>query len=354
MKVLIVKTSSLGDIIQTFPVVEYLKCVQKVSTIGWVVEQSALSLIASHPYVDIPLTIDSKKIRKSSIYQIFSEIAAQRRRIRHTSFDIVFDLQGNTKSGVVTFFAQAPTKVGYGKNFVAEIPNFFATNTRFDPPLNLPVREEYLSIVQQYFHDEEPFTPQGVELLLNAIDKNSLEQEMARWPEEKPVFCVAVGSAWKNKMCCKESFSIVLKKCFEHFHPYFIFIAGSAVELTQVCEWAQLFPQKSHVVYRPRLPVLQHIMAKATIVLSVDSLALHLAGTTHTPTFSFFGPSSPSKYVPMGSLHGFFHRACPLNVLFEKRCPYLRTCTSGECLKGADPNSMFRSVYEWYKAVCEK
>ncbi len=351
MKILIVKTSALGDIIQTFPVIEYLKRRQAVETIGWVVEEYAYSLIKAHPYVDIPIAIDSRKVRSGGFFHFLPECLKQRSLMAENNFDVLFDLQGNIKSGLITLCAKASIKVGYGKNFVTELPNILATNRRFDPPLGLPIREEYLSLVRQYFKDEAPFIPSGVEMLLNESQQASLNQEMARWPKNSSVWFVAVGSAWQNKMCCKDTFRKVLKLIQDHFSPYFVFLAGNSFELNQVGAWAQEFPRRSHVLYKPELPVLQHCMAKAHVVLCVDSLALHLAATTKTPTFSFFGPSNPSKYMPRGQTHGFYQRACPLNIMFEKRCPYLRTCMTGECLKGANCDAMFRAIYEWYKRL---
>jgi heptosyltransferase-1 len=354
MKILIVKTSALGDIIQTFPVVEYLKRRQSVETIGWVVEEGAHLLIKAHPYVDIPIAIDTQTVRSGGFFRFLPECMRQRARMSENSFDVLFDLQGNIKSGLVSLCAKAPIKVGYGKNFVSELPNIIATNRRFDPPLGLPIREEYLSLVQQYFNDDTTFIPSGIEMRLNSYQQNALNQETARWPKSSPVWLIAMGSAWPNKMCNKESFRRVLKLIQDHFSPYFVFLAGTSYELNEVGDWAQEFPHKSHVLYRPELPVLQHCMGRAHVVLCVDSLALHLAATTKTPTFSFFGPSSPSKYMPRGQVHGFYQRDCPFNVLFEKRCPNLRNCVTGECLKGSTGDAMFRAVYEWYRRVHER
>ena len=62
MRALIVKTSSLGDVLHTFGVVEYLKR-QGVETVGWAVEKKAAPLIHAHPNVDTVIEIDSASLR---------------------------------------------------------------------------------------------------------------------------------------------------------------------------------------------------------------------------------------------------------------------------------------------------
>ena len=65
----------------------------------------------------------------------------------------------------------------------------------------------------------------------------------------------------------------------------------------------------------------------------MDSLPLHLAGTSGTATFSVFGASSAQKYKPLGIAHQAVQGVCPYGKVFERRCPVLRTCPTGLCIK---------------------
>ncbi len=352
MRVLIVKTSALGDIVQTFSVVEYLKKRQKVERIGWVVESRFSDLVRAHPFVDTVIEIDSKLLR-SSLFDcsVIGEWRRQRALIRQESWDVLFDLQGNCKSGLVTWSSKSPVKVGYGRKTVAESPNLLTTNRKVNPPQGLPIREEYLWLVQQYFNDTASFQTSPMELNLTQSQQHALHVEMSHWPVSKPVWIIAVGSNWPNKMCKTESLVHLLYMIRSEFHPYFIFVAGSGEELAIVGDLGREFLHSSHILYRPDLPLLQRAISNGNAVIAVDSLILHLAATTKTPTFSFFGPSNAAKYAPHGTLHGSFQSPCPNNSSFEKRCPFLRTCLSGACLKGADPEAMFEAVRAWQQRV---
>jgi heptosyltransferase-1 len=352
MRVLIVKTSALGDIVQAFPVVEYLKSRQHVDHVGWLVEKKAASLVHAHPLVDTVIEIDSTSLR--SLFprlEMLREWKRQRSLLKERCWDCVFDLQANIKSGLATWSVRSPTKVGYGFHTVAEWPNIFATSERVDPPSGLSIREEYLHVVQHHFQDSLSFETGPIELRLTESQERILAQEVSRWPPATPIWFVSVGSTWPNKMCRTQSLLDVLRLCREKYSSYFVFVAGNGVELREAGTLAQEFPRSSHVLYRPELPLLQRAMNHAHAVLAVDSIILHLAATTQAPTFSFFGPSSATKYAPRGKRHGFFQSGCSSHAAFEKRCPLLRTCQSGECLKGADPEEIFQSIERWQTAL---
>ena len=358
MRALIVKTSALGDVVQTFPVVEYLKTVQGVDQVGWVVEAAAAPLVRAHPLVDTVIEIDTRAIRAAfPSTDFFREIRRQRALIREQSWDVLFDLQGNSKSGAVTLVARAKTKVGYARRTAPEWPNVFATNKRYDPQAGLSAREASLAIVKKYFQDDRPFVSQGVELRLTEAQEKILSNELSRWPKStpetpaktSPVWIIAGGSAWPNKMCRAETMVQVLRYIREAYGPYFIFVAGTGEELRTVGFLAEEFVQSSHVLYRPDLPVLQRMLGHAAAVLAVDSLILHLAGTTKTPLFGFFGPSHAHRYAPPGS--GHFQGKCPRNTSFEQRCPHLRTCESGGCLKDVDVDELTRAIRHWQEGL---
>jgi heptosyltransferase-1 len=77
-------------------------------------------------------------------------------------------------------------------------------------------------------------------------------------------------------------------------------------------------------------------------VIAMDSAALHLCGTTLTPSFSVFGPSAASIYKPLGSQHTHVQGFCPYKQEFIQRCPLLRTCKTGACIKNLQAEELFQ------------
>ena len=149
MRILIVKTSSLGDIIQAFSVVQYLKQQIPLCEIDWVVEHSFAEVLQAHPSIDRLFCIQTKKWHN----QIFDrktwrEAAQFRRELRGRKYDLVLDLQGNFKSGIVTAIAISSCKVGFAFSSVSEWPNLLSTNKKFNPPEGQNIRDDYLFLAK--------------------------------------------------------------------------------------------------------------------------------------------------------------------------------------------------------------
>ena len=140
---------------------------------------------------------------------------------------------------------------------------------------------------------------------------------------------VCPGSAWPNKQLTLDSIKRLIGALDQQSRPGFLFAWGSAQE-RELAE--EIKTSNSLIIDKLPLPVLQHLMNEVDLVVAMDSLPLHLAGTTKTPSMSFFGPSLAAKFKPLGEQHRAYQGACPYGRTFEKRCSILRTCPTGKCM----------------------
>ncbi|TXI35962.1 MAG: lipopolysaccharide heptosyltransferase I [Nitrosomonas sp.] len=335
MKVLIVKTSSLGDVVHTFPVVAYLKQRHKDITIDWVVESACASLPEAHPDINQVHRVDIKRWRRDLLQRnTWREIAALKKKLSEGQYDVVFDLQGNTKSAMITALVPCPVKVGFDRHAVPEWPNLLATNRRFSLLAGQNIRFDYLHIVRSYFNDDTPFTDSGVILKVDEVNKNIVADILATpMLQGRQKVLVCPGSIWRNKCLPTEPLLELLRKAQNQHQCGYLMAWGNDSEKAEVERLANALPN-SIVIPRLPLPALQNLMCGVDLVVAMDSLPLHLAATTSTPTYSFFGPSSAEKYKPEGSQHRSFQGVCPYGRSFDKRCPILRTCRTGACLRG--------------------
>ncbi|MER9939957.1 lipopolysaccharide heptosyltransferase I [Mesorhizobium sp. M0088] len=109
MKVLIVKTSSMGDVIHTFPAVEDARCHRPDLTFDWCVEEAFAGIAALHPAIDSIHTVAIRRWRKALLDSgTWREAAALRRTLRDCRYDLVIDAQGLLKSALVARQAGAP------------------------------------------------------------------------------------------------------------------------------------------------------------------------------------------------------------------------------------------------------
>lgn len=333
--ILIVKTSSLGDIIQSFPVVSYLKHKFPQCSIDWAVEEPFSELIDAHPEITRTLKVQTKKWRRG---QAFREWKVFRSNLREVAYDLIIDLQGNLKSGILARHAKGKIRLGFGAKTAAEWPNIFFNNCRINPPEGYNIREDALNLVKLYLKDDAPFEDPGAALETDLPTDIYLKEDTLN-------VMVCPGARWINKQLSLETLSDFLKKLGE---CHFLFIWGNNEEKALVERLK--FPNSTVV---PRLPLaaLQNLMAEVDLVIAMDSLPLHLAGTTKTATFSIFGPSKSAKYRPLGKHHHSFQGACPYSKTFTKRCPILRKCKTGACMKAISAEDLFQSFHEILKSV---
>jgi heptosyltransferase-1 len=340
MNILIVKTSSLGDIIHVFPVISYLKAKFPKCKIDFVVEKSFADLVLKHPDVDSVIEVNTKEWRKS-ISKALKGLREFKRIIREKKYEVSFDLQCNMKSGLIVSLVRAKHRVGFGFKTAIEWPNCFFNTVHFNPPKVCNVRDENLFLVKAYFNDRlEVVDDFKIDLKISGSEQKIIDNII---DPTKPQVLVAPGSIWKNKQITQDAMKVFLSKLQTHLNCTFVLAWGSNDEHNYVKELNRIFPDASIVIDKLPLHCLQNLMGKMQLVVAMDSLPLHLAGTTGVSTFSFFGPSSSFKYMPKGDTHMAFQGTCPYGRVIERRCPVIRTCKTGACLREVSGDTLFNA-----------
>lgn len=352
-KILIVKTSALGDIIHVFPVVEYLRKKFPSAQIDWIVEAPFAELVRSHPFVDNVLTVETKAWRKKPLSsETWKSIRSFRSKLRKVDYDAVFDLQGNAKSGLIVSQVRSSVKVGFGKKSVPEWPNMLFTNRRINPSPQENIRQDYIALVAEFFGDSIQHVNGNVKLAVTEEQAALVERIIAtNAAGQQSTVMVCPGSAWKNKRLTPETLKAFLSLLNNDLGCRFLFIWGSPEEKALADELQLVFAGNSQVVDRMSLPMLQNLMERCDLVVAMDSLPLHLAGTTKTPSFSVFGASSALKYKPLGEQHYAMQGSCPYDRTFVKRCPILRTCPTGACIRDLKAAEIFGAFKSWWEAA---
>lgn len=383
--ILIVKTSAIGDVIQSFPVLEYLRKRCPKARIDWVVEEQIASLLRAHPLLDQVIEIQTKLWRKNPFSKkTRNEFSCFVRHLRSVTYDLVIDLQGNAKSAIVTRSAKAKVKLGFGAESVREKINLLATNKRLNISPYLGVRKKYLSLVQGYFNDNEPFEAQGVQLKITQAEQKRLEEiahasskgiaqvailekkqgqdreKIADFERIKPEVQVTInqpelmvcfGSKWANKRLDPSILKVFLHKVSKEYPFSFLFIFGNEEEKCIAEDLATSFKERGKVIGNLSLPLWQALMWQVKGVIAVDSAALHLCGTTHTPSFSIFGPTSAHLFKPIEERHFALQAPCPYGRSFVSQCSVLRSCPTGACMRQLNIEHLFSSFKHWSESV---
>ena len=103
-RICLIKPSALGDVVQTLPLLPVLKECYPDATISWVINKNFADLLTGHPLIDELLIFD-RRGSWSSWWELLKSLRARK-------FDLVFDLQGLFRTGVMTAATRAPIRVG--------------------------------------------------------------------------------------------------------------------------------------------------------------------------------------------------------------------------------------------------
>lgn len=137
MKVLIVKTSSMGDVIHTFPAVEDAHRARPDISFDWCVEEAFAGIVALHPAIQ---TIHSAAIRRwrGKLLEpgTWWEVVGLRSALRASRYDLVLDAQGLLKSALVARLAAAPI-AGFDRSSAREPSATMFYDRRYSVPRDL-------------------------------------------------------------------------------------------------------------------------------------------------------------------------------------------------------------------------
>jgi len=338
-RILIVKTSSIGDVLQAFSILPLLK--KEGFIVDWVIDDKHKKLCFQNPLIDRVIVSDVKgwlTFKNSN-----KSFLSFRRDIQKHTYEKIFDLQGNWKSSFLVFFAKGK-KVGYGKKTVREKINLLFTDIHIDVPKSLNIRNFYKKLFSGLL--QKDLQSQRMIFSLSDQEKTKIEDLKTNLFNitDKKVF-VSVNSNWENKRLSNRFIEEFLQKVDNIEGCHFFFSWGTEEEKAQVVQLSKKL-KKATVLEKLSFPEWQQVLEQMDLLFATDSSFLSLCQLTTTPSFSFFGPTKGSVFTPLGN-HGFYQGACPYKISFTKQCPKLRTCKTGSCIKDLDVEDCFLKYTEW-------
>lgn len=331
MRILIIKTSSFGDIVQSLPVAAALKKNIENCQIDWVVESRCAELIQSVPTVSNVIIADTRRWKKRPFSRkTWNEVRSVVRKLRLTEYDLVIDLQGNVKSSLIALFVHADKKLGFGFKSAPEWIHPLFMDSHINPSAQLPQVEQYLEFARAVTKTTCIVEPTVLESDL--AEREMIEEYLGTLPN-KPKVMVAFGTAQMSKTLSTDQWIDLLQKIRAKTDCYFIINYGTPKEHQEAQVIQQALKNASSAIGCLPIATWQYLMTRTEALLCVDSFALHLASLAGVHTFSLFGPSSAKNYAPSGPMHMSIQGKCPYLITFQKRCPNLRSCPTSACTK---------------------
>ena len=325
-KILVVKPSSLGDIVHSLPFLNSLKTCFPKAEIHWVIAKGLEGLLECHPMVDKLIVINKDMWKElSRTKDTIREVRQLLKDIRSEQYDLAVDLQGLFRSGIITMATRAPVRMGFSE---AREGSRLFYNVRVKGGKDVHAVERYLKLAGALGCDEKnilfPFSlcrggMKNLEDITGGLKEYAVIVPGARWGTKiwpaanfggiaslLPVQSIVIGS---------RSDSLIAEKVVQAS-------GGKAVSLAGKTSLAELI----------------ELMRHATLVVSNDSGPLHIAAGFRVPVVAIFGPTSPVRTGPYGDGNIVIKSDAACAPCFKRHCKDMR------CMTGISVEMVFEKI----------
>ena len=291
-RVLIIKPSSLGDVVHALPVLTSLRGRWPDARISWVVNRGLRGLLDGHPHLDEVIPFDRGALRFGP-RGLWSALGFAR-ELRERRFDVVIDLQGLLRSGLMTAATGAKVRVGLAA--AREGSARFYTHRIGSKAIVGHAVDRLMDVAKAFGGDASPrFIP-----TVTDADRAWALGVLAGVP--RPVVVLNIGARWVTKRWAPESFATAAQRLVEERGVGLVAVGApedrplvdrlkaalGAVPILDLCA-------------RTTLPQLAAVAEAADLFLSNDTGPLHLAAATGAPVLGLFTCTKPERTGPYGA-----------------------------------------------------
>jgi lipopolysaccharide heptosyltransferase I len=344
MKILIVKLSSIGDVVHTLPALSAIRRALPDAEISWAVEKRSAEILRGNALINRLIEVDTRALRGGKIIEeILLEASKQWRDLRQTKFDVVLDFQGLLKSAAIGRISGAPRRWGFAKKDLREpASRFLLTETVEILPQTHIIRKN-LELAKNSLNI--PVPSENFEFPIFTETSHKLEAEKIIGETGADFAILNPAGGWTTKLWHAEKFGELADRIWEENHlTSIITTAPNERELAEKV----LQNSRSGKVFlaQPGLKGFYELAKRAKIYVGGDTGPTHLAIAAKAPVVGIFGPT---EWWRNGSPN-------PLDVCVERLdigcrvdC-HRRNCSNWICMD-IPTETVFRAVQKRLSAV---
>ena len=336
---LIIRLSSIGDVLHSTPVARALKTAFPDCHITWLVSQVPSDLLTSNPYIDEFYIWSRERWEKhmrcgefKEAWQLWKKLKTY---LQTKKFDVVLDVHGLFLSGMIAAASKAPRRIGM-KN-TRELNWLFMNEIA-------PIRPQEVHVIQRYLSVLKPLGIQSADynmtlyLPTEAITfaTNFLRSHGVK--EKDTLIVVNPGTTWPSKNWPTQHYATVIEALQHHGH---ILLCGGPGEqelgksIIEQCNAPVI-----NAINQTSLLELAALISKCHVLLTGDTGPLHMGIALNIPTISLFGPTDPQRFGPLTGEHVVLQESMDCRPCHKTKCPL----THLKCMHSLSPERVITAV----------
>ena len=315
MQILIVKTSSLGDVIHTLPAITDAQQYYPDLQIDWVVEEAFAEIPTWHPAVKQVIPVALRRWRKQILTTYFNGTWHQFKQVLCSKqYDKIIDAQGLIKSAFLTYQAMG-LRCGLDRNSAREP----LASVAYQQSYNIPKQQHAITRTRQLFAkildyplpNTQPdygiikhFQPQTNNKQLKIVFLHGTTWLSKHWPETNWLKLAKLATAAGVKV----------------YVPW-----GNSNEQQRAIRIAKVH-QNVSIIPKSNLRNLAIILAQSQAVVGVDTGLAHLAAALAVPSITLYGATQPALTGTYGNYQQHLSANVNCSPCFNKKCSVNLIC----------------------------
>jgi lipopolysaccharide heptosyltransferase I len=334
LRFLIVRLSSMGDIVHALPAAAALAESFPRAEVHWVVEKRHAGLLRGNPHLRHVIVLDTFAWRRHlTAPDTWHNIRAGVRDLRQTPYTAAIDFQGLWKSAVVAWLSRAQERIGFAASRLREPSAGVLYTQQVAPPEHVHVVRENLALVERL--GARPHTWR-FPLPHNATDDAYIQEQLLAL-DAKDFIIVNPGGGWRAKCWSPQNYAALVQQLAARRREA-ILLTGSPAEESMIREIVQ-GAGSDRARYLPTTVVQFIALARrARLFIGGDTGPLHLAAAVGTPIVGIYGPTDPVRNGPFAAEDITLSNHGPIN--------YTRRGQGGEYLSGIEVEAVAAAAAE--------
>ncbi len=360
-RILLIKLSAMGDVVQTMPVLNKLRRRYPAARLDWLTTPPFAEFLRQNHKISNVLEFARDEWRQPWRLGPLADAARLAAKLRDLRYDLVLDLQGQFRSAVFARATAAAVRIGFARphprawrassrNLPEEARKHAWQGAReaswlaYTHPIKLPTLDlhavdRYLGVVPMLGLDEDPadfsfpISPTARERIEALLQRHGIAASTK-------LLVMAPGANWETKRWHNEGFAAVARHFLQR--RYGVALIGAPSERALCAQIARRAPGSMNLAGETTLSELAALIRRAALCVTNDSGPTHLAVALDRSVISIFGPTDPVWAGP-------YHRADAV-VRAELACApcYLRRLSrcrhAHACMQEISPRAVIEQV----------